>query len=75
MRDPAANNGAFGIRPSHAAISLEGVMPMSAPLDTAGYLTRDAKEFAEFGKAWYGERFETYEQKPKVCAGENRNRR
>ncbi|KAJ9114132.1 hypothetical protein QFC20_001648 [Naganishia adeliensis] len=66
VRDPAANNGAFGIRPSHTAISLEGVMPMSAPLDTAGFLTRDAKEFAEFGKAWYGDRFESYEQKPKT---------
>lgn len=42
-------------------------MPMSAPLDTAGFLTRDAKEFADFGKAWYGDRFETYEKKPKVC--------
>lgn len=40
---------------------------MSAPLDTAGFLTRDAKEFAEFGKAWYGDRFESYEQKPRVC--------
>ncbi|GHJ85048.1 hypothetical protein NliqN6_1450 [Naganishia liquefaciens] len=66
VRDPAANNGAFGIRPSHTAISLEGVMPMSAPLDTAGFLTRDAKEFAEFGKAWYGDRFESYGQKPKT---------
>ena len=40
---------------------------MSAPLDTAGFLTRDAKEFAEFGKAWYGDRFKSYEQKPRVC--------
>ncbi|KAJ9119397.1 hypothetical protein QFC24_005630 [Naganishia onofrii] len=62
VRDPAANNGAYGIRPSHGAISLEGVMPMSSPLDTAGFLTRDAKEFAEFGKAWYGSHFQSFGQ-------------
>ncbi|KAJ9110281.1 hypothetical protein QFC19_001684 [Naganishia cerealis] len=67
VRDPAANNGAYGIRPSHGAISLEGVMPMSSPLDTAGFLTRDAKSFAEFGKAWYGSHFQSYDDaKPKT---------
>jgi hypothetical protein len=40
---------------------------MSSPLDTAGFLTRDAKEFAEFGKAWYGSHFQSFGQAmPKV---------
>lgn len=47
-------------------------MPMSAPLDTAGYLTRNAKEFAAFGKAWYGDKFESYNEKPKVSRGASR---
>ncbi|RDW72673.1 glutamyl-tRNA(Gln) amidotransferase, subunit A [Aspergillus mulundensis] len=43
IRNPAQVNGCFGNRPSFDLVSLDGVMPMSPALDTAGFLTRDAK--------------------------------
>ncbi|KAK4698989.1 hypothetical protein P7C70_g7282, partial [Phenoliferia sp. Uapishka_3] len=65
IRDPAAWQGIYGLRPSHGAISLSGVMPLSSPLDTAGYFARDAFSFRSFGKAWYGDAFKTYSKMPK----------
>ena len=55
IRAPAGVNLLYGIRPSVGAISLDEVIPLSAVLDTAGYMTRDPKLFSKFGKAWYAE--------------------
>lgn len=66
MRGPASAQGAFGLRPSHGAIELTNIMPMATVLDTAGFLSRDAKIANEVGKAWYGERFQNYTSWPKV---------
>ena len=41
IRNPSQVNGCFGNRPSHGLVSLDGVMPLSPVLDTAGFLTRD----------------------------------
>jgi hypothetical protein len=41
IRGPSEVNGCFGNRPSHGLVSLDGVMPLSPDLDTAGFLTRD----------------------------------
>jgi hypothetical protein len=58
----------MGLRPSHNAIPLTNVMPMAAVLDTAGYLARDGDLMARFGKAWYGDHFQSYKARPKVRA-------
>jgi hypothetical protein len=41
IRNPSQVNGCFGNRPSHGLVPLDGVMPLSPVLDTAGFLTRD----------------------------------
>jgi Asp-tRNA(Asn)/Glu-tRNA(Gln) amidotransferase A subunit family amidase len=66
IRGPAGQQGLFGIRPSHGAITLQDVMPLSDVMDTAGYFARDAASFANFGKAWYGGEFGAYSAFPKV---------
>ncbi|KAE8356779.1 amidase signature domain-containing protein [Aspergillus coremiiformis] len=43
IRNPSQVNGCFGNRPSWNLVPLDNVMPMSPLLDTAGFLTRDAK--------------------------------
>jgi aspartyl-tRNA(Asn)/glutamyl-tRNA(Gln) amidotransferase subunit A len=41
VRLPAALNGVFGLRPTHGTISSTGVMPVSPPHDTVGFIARD----------------------------------
>lgn len=41
IRGPAGVQGLFGNRPSRGLVALDGVMPLSEHLDTAGFLTRD----------------------------------
>ncbi|KAI0693424.1 amidase signature enzyme [Cytidiella melzeri] len=53
MRGPAGANGVFGNRPSHGAVSLDDVMPLSPELDTAGIFARDAKSWKTAGDWWY----------------------
>lgn len=53
MRGPAGANGIFGNRPSHGAVALDDVMPLSPELDTAGIFSRDAKLWAAAGHWWY----------------------
>lgn len=42
IRIPAALTGIFGMRPSHDAVSLQGVMPLAPSFDTAGWFARSA---------------------------------
>jgi amidase len=42
VRIPAALNGIYGIRPTHDAISAEGVMPLARSFDTVGWFARRA---------------------------------
>src|SRR3546814_12702700 len=42
VRIPAAFTGLFGMRPTHGAISMEGVMPLAPSIDTIGFMARDA---------------------------------
>ncbi|KAI0767056.1 amidase signature enzyme [Fomes fomentarius] len=64
MRGPAGVNGVFGNRPSHGAVSLDDVMPLSPELDTAGIFARDAKLWASAGHWWYQD-FKSFTQFPK----------
>ncbi|KAB8295055.1 hypothetical protein EYC80_006995 [Monilinia laxa] len=52
MVGPAASNGLFGIRPTHGRISCEGLVPVSAYLDTPGMFSRDISEFSAALKSW-----------------------
>ena len=60
VRQPAARQGLYGIRPSHGAISLDGVIQLCSVLDTAGFVVRDATLLHTFDKAWYNDRFISY---------------
>ena len=42
VRVPANFLGLFGFRPSHGALSLDGVVPFAPSYDTVGWLARDA---------------------------------
>ncbi|KAI0868131.1 amidase signature domain-containing protein [Hypoxylon argillaceum] len=54
MTGPAASQGIFGIRPTHGISDLNGVLPVSAPLDTAGFFARSITDSGLFGHLWYG---------------------
>ncbi len=42
VRAPANHCGLWGLRPTHARVSTEGVLPQSDGLDTVGWFARDA---------------------------------
>jgi amidase len=41
VRAPAAACGLFGLRPTHGAISTDGVLPLAPPFDTVGIFARE----------------------------------
>ena len=51
IRVPANFLGLFGFRPSHGAISLDGVVPFAPSYDTVGWFARDGKLLADVGTA------------------------
>ncbi|KAK4507951.1 hypothetical protein PRZ48_001686 [Zasmidium cellare] len=53
MRLPAAVSGTYAQRPSQGIISLEGVLPGGAAMDTAGVFARDPQKWVQFSKHWY----------------------
>jgi amidase len=54
VRVPAAFCGLFGIRSTHGALSVEGVLPLAPSFDSVGFLARDAHTFHAVGKVLYG---------------------
>ena len=50
VRVPAALNGICGIRPSHGAVDLTGVMPLAPTFDTVGWFARNAALLARIGE-------------------------
>lgn len=50
IRVPASYQGLFGIRTTHGAVSLDGVMPLAPSFDTVGWMTRDAGSLEKVGK-------------------------
>ena len=50
-RAPASFCGIFGFRPSHGAISTNGVVPLAPSLDVIGWLARDAATLRRVGAA------------------------
>ena len=49
VRGPASFCGLYGIRPTHARISLDGVCPLAPGFDTCGWFARDADLLARVG--------------------------
>ncbi|NEW91194.1 amidase [Rhodopseudomonas sp. BR0M22] len=49
VRVPASFCGIYGIRPTHDAIPLDGVMPFAPSYDTVGWFARDAEMLARVG--------------------------
>ncbi len=51
MRVPASFCGLYGLRPTHGAISVEGLMTQAPSFDTAGFFAADAGIFRRTGDA------------------------
>lgn len=51
VRVPASFVGVFGFRPTHGAISVEGVIPFSPSYDTVGWFARDLARLSLVGDA------------------------
>ena len=52
VRMPACLGGSYGIRPTHNAATLSGILPLASEFDTAGFLARDPSLFAKIGPLW-----------------------
>jgi amidase len=51
VRIPASYCGIWGIRTTHAAISVEGVMPFAPTFDTVGWFSRDSALLRDVGRS------------------------
>jgi amidase len=49
IRVPASYQGLFGIRTTHGAIPVDGMLPLAPSFDTVGWLTRDAATLRTVG--------------------------
>ncbi len=49
VRVPASNCGLWGLRPSHGAISVAGVMPFAPSFDTIGFFANDSEILERVG--------------------------
>ncbi len=54
VRAPASYCGLYGLRPSHGAIALDGIMPLAPSFDTVGWFARDADLLAQVGAVLLG---------------------
>lgn len=46
IRIPASYQGLWGLRTTHGAVSVDGVLPLAPSFDTVGWLTRDGETLA-----------------------------
>jgi len=54
IRIPASYQGLWGLRTTHGAVSVDGVLPLAPSFDTVGWLTRDAETLAAVTRASLG---------------------
>ena len=50
IRVPASYQGLFGLRPTHGAVSADGLIPLAPRFDTVGWLTRSAEVLHRIGE-------------------------
>ncbi|PYF08518.1 amidase [Ureibacillus chungkukjangi] len=50
VRVPSSYCGLFGIRPTHDAVSLEGVIPLAPSFDTVGWMAKDIETLEAVGE-------------------------
>ncbi|WP_338540794.1 amidase family protein [Paenibacillus tundrae] len=50
VRIPSSYCGLFGFRPTHGAISAEGVIPLARSFDTVGWMSQSSKILLDVGK-------------------------
>lgn len=55
VRAPASFCGLFGIRPTHAKISLEHARPLAKSFDTLGWFARDSQTLYKIGQVLFNE--------------------
>jgi amidase len=55
VRVPASFCGLYGIRPTHARLPLDGMLPQAPSSDTTGWFARDATTFARVSQVMLGE--------------------
>lgn len=55
VRVPASFCGLYGIRPTHARLPLDGMLPQAPSSDTTGWFARDAATFAAVSETMLGE--------------------
>lgn len=53
IRIPASYCGVYGFRPTHGAVSTEGVIPLAARFDTVGWMARSASILKKVGEAFF----------------------
>jgi amidase len=54
VRVPASFCGLFGLRPTHGAIAMRGVVPLAPSFDTVGFLARDPRTFESVSSVLFG---------------------
>ncbi|WP_433456467.1 amidase (plasmid) [Streptomyces sp. CA-142005] len=50
IRVPASYCGLYGMRPTHGAVPVTGMLPLAPAFDTVGWLARDARMLARMGE-------------------------
>ncbi|OAQ95804.1 hypothetical protein LLEC1_01694 [Akanthomyces lecanii] len=53
IRGPSAANGVYGMRVTNASLPLDGILPISAAMDTPGLIARDAELLQIAYKSWF----------------------
>ena len=66
IRGPASFCGIWGIRPTHARVASDGIMPLAPSYDTVGWFARTAEMMERVGSVLLGADNIALEEKPKI---------